>query len=136
MRATVREMFSQENQRAVREHVDELKGLQAVYKLVITGEEGGVWIIDLKSDPVRYYEVRDEGEADAVVADCTLTMDNDDFLKLCNNYALVLRLYNSGRLKVDNIVLGMKMRRLIPLLKKHGHVPKANRSGRRGGGPP
>ena len=80
----------------------------ATYKFVLTGEGGGTWVVNLKDAPGVQ-----QGEASA---DCTLTLDADDFVQLLDDPNTGQQLFFSGKLQVDGDVgLALKLQQLTEL---------------------
>ena len=80
----------------------------AVYKFVLTGGGGGTWLVNLKDAPGI--------SADDGPADCTLTLDAQDFVELLDNPASGQQLFFGGKLQVDgDLGLALKLQELVDL---------------------
>lgn len=112
MAGTAKETFNEKTPKALEQHADQFKGIQAVFKFEIAGEGGGVWTLDLKSTP---YSVT---EGAGATPDCTIKIAHEDFQKLMDNFAMAMQFFAAGKLKVDNPMVAMKLQRVLPLLNK------------------
>lgn len=81
---------------------DRFRGLGAIYKFIIQGEGGGVWLLHC-SDIVHVDE--HDGEAD-----CTVTVSSRDFVSLGSGSMNPQIAYMMGKLKVSgNKSLALKL---------------------------
>ena len=106
---TSREYFEGRAPGLVEKKKDQAPEVGAVFQFNIGGEGGGNWIVDLKSDPPG---VR-AGEA---ANDCLIEMSNEDFVALVeapSKMAVVMQLFSTGKMKVSNPMLGMKITKLL-----------------------
>lgn len=86
---------------------DKAKALGAVFRFKISGDDGGVWTVNLKDDiGVKEGE---QGEAD-----CILEMSSADWKTIQDNPASAMQLYFQGKLKVSgNAMLATKLQQLL-----------------------
>ena len=86
---------------------DASKAVGAVFVFKITGDGGGVWTVDLKTNPgVR--------EGDDGTADCTLELTAEDWKSISGNPSAAMALYFSGKLKVSgNAMLATKLQTIL-----------------------
>ncbi len=79
----------------------------AIFCFKITGDDGGVWTVDLKENPgVR--------EGDEGKADCTLELTATDWLSISGNPSAAMQLYLQGKLKVTgNAMLATKLQTIL-----------------------
>ncbi|MDI7267047.1 MAG: SCP2 sterol-binding domain-containing protein [Myxococcota bacterium] len=83
------------------------RSVAAVFHMSITGDGGGEWLVDLKSDPPT---CKEGGGA----ADCTITMSNDDFKAIRVNPQAAMQLFFQGKLKVQgNPMLATKLQKIL-----------------------
>ncbi|RME02887.1 MAG: sterol-binding protein [Deltaproteobacteria bacterium] len=83
------------------------KKINAIYKFDLSGDNGGTWTVDLKSDPPAVYaEDRD--------AECTISMKSDDFINLVNGKLNPQMAFMMGKLKIKgDMSLAMKLQNLL-----------------------
>jgi putative sterol carrier protein len=110
MAKTAKEIFENKAPSMLEKHADKLKGINAAFRFDISGEGGGVWTMDLKSEP---FAVKAGDDSDV---DCTITVSHDDFQKLVDNFGIAMQLFTTGKLKVDNPLAAMKLQKILPLL--------------------
>lgn len=77
----------------------------ALIQLDLTGDDGGVWLLDIAGGKCN---VREEK---ASKADVTVTMDADDFVDMYSNRLNPVQAFMSGRIKIAGNV-GMVMQLL------------------------
>ncbi len=104
-----KEYFEQRAPGLIAKKKDEAPEVNAVFQFVISGDGGGKWIVDLKNDPpgVRAGE---QGH------DCLVEMSNEDFVALVeapSKMPVVMQLFSTGRMKVSNPMLGMKITKVL-----------------------
>jgi putative sterol carrier protein len=79
----------------------------ASFQFHLTGEQGGSWIVDMKNAG----EVR-AGSIDN--ADCTITMNDADFVALAQGKLNPMTAFSSGKLKIQgNPMVAMKLQTLF-----------------------
>lgn len=81
--------------------------INATYKFEITGDDGGVWIVDLTQAGGKITE----GDADAA---CTITMTAGDFVDMMNGTLNAQMAFMGGKLRVaGDMNLAMKLQALV-----------------------
>jgi putative sterol carrier protein len=78
---------------AVVEHPEKAKGYNCVYKFKIDGDQGGIWTLDLASDPPSMQEADKE-------AQCTICMQDADFVSMVAGTLKPEVAFMSGQLMV------------------------------------
>lgn len=113
MAVDIQQLFNETLPNGIAKHPDAAKQVGATFQLVISGDGGGEWFIDLKSDPPSA-KAGNPGNAD-----CTIKISAEDFQKLHENpQANGMQLFFAGKLKVDgNQMLAMKLSKLFDLEK-------------------
>lgn len=84
------------------------KAINAIFLFKISGDHGGTWTVDLKSDTpgVKEGEV---GEPD-----CTLEMTDEDWKSISDNPQSAMALFFQGKLKVTgDAMLATKLQELL-----------------------
>ena len=92
---TPAELFRERVPRALAEHPEKAREVDAVFRFKITGEGGGDWIVDLTADPPECVE------ADNGNAQCTIEVSAEDFREMLTDSQAGMRLYLEGKLKVE-----------------------------------
>ncbi|XP_012657749.1 hydroxysteroid dehydrogenase-like protein 2 [Otolemur garnettii] len=88
---------------------DVVKATQAIYLFELSGEDGGIWFLDLKSKggKVGYGEPSDR-------ADVVMSMSTEDFVKMFSGKLKPTMAFMSGRLKIKgNMALAIKLEKLM-----------------------
>ncbi|EFA09196.1 hydroxysteroid dehydrogenase-like protein 2 [Tribolium castaneum] len=92
---------------------DTVKGTQAVFQFVVTGEEAGKWFVDLKNGSGAC------GRGDApTTPDATLTMDSKNFFDMFSGKIKPATAFMMGKLKIKgNMQKALKLEKLMSSLK-------------------
>jgi hypothetical protein len=88
---------------------DEAPEVGATFQFNISGDGGGQWVVDLKSDPPGVRPGEEE-------CDCSIDISNEDFVSLMeaeSKMPVVMELFSTGRMKVSNPMLGMKITKVL-----------------------
>jgi putative sterol carrier protein len=110
MAVDIQKLFNEELPAKLAQFPAQAKEIGAKFQMVITGEGGGEWHIDVSdSGPAA--------KAGTDAADVTLTVSAENFQKLVENpQANGMQLFFSGQLKVaGNQMLAMKLGKLFNL---------------------
>ncbi len=86
--------FTEKVPAMLEKHPDKAKQAGAVFAFNITGDGGGQWTMDLKSDTPTISDGLGE-------ADCTIEMANEDFEAMMENFQLAMQFFFTGKLKVE-----------------------------------
>ena len=99
--------FEENIAKGIGEDPEKAKMVGAIYCFNITGDGGGTWTVDLKTDPgVR---AGDHGDAD-----CTIEVSTDDWHTMRAKPGSAMELYMQGRLKVGgNVMLAAKLQQVL-----------------------
>jgi len=110
MAVDIQKLFNEEVPAKIAANPEAAKAIGATYQFVITGDAGGEWYIDVKTNPSCVAGKPGNEE-------CTLTLSADDFQKLMENpQANGMQLFFGGKLKVEgNNMLAMKLQKLFSL---------------------
>ncbi|XP_023664435.2 hydroxysteroid dehydrogenase-like protein 2 [Paramormyrops kingsleyae] len=92
---------------------DVIKTTQGVYKFNITGDDAGVWYIDLKNAPGSAgFGEPPNGEADVI-----MTLDGVDFIKMFKGQLKPTMAFMSGKLKIKgDMTLAIKMEKMMTMM--------------------
>jgi len=103
-----KEYFNNELPRKLEADPDGLSSIGGVFVMLIDGDGGGEWTIDVKSNPPSV----NEGAKDE--SDCTIRMTNEDFIKVRENPKAAMSLFMAGQIKVQgNQMLAMHLQKLL-----------------------
>lgn len=106
---TAKEKMKELGERLVSRRADAEK-IGAIYKFVLSGDDGGTFMVDLKNE----IGVREEDGA----APCTIQMSGTDFVDLFEGRANGQALFFSQRLKVEgDASLALRLQALTDILK-------------------
>lgn len=86
--------FTNDLPKMLAESPDNAKELDAIFFFEITGDGGGQWTVDLKADPPQVTEGKGE-------FDCGITMTNEDFVAVLDNFQLSMQYFFEGKLQVE-----------------------------------
>lgn len=87
---------------------DLAKEMDAVYVFHISGNGGGTWTVDMKSNPPSCTS-GDKGNAD-----CTIEISDEDFVSLVADPNSGMNLYFQGKIKIEgNPMLATKLQQLL-----------------------
>ncbi|KAF6327441.1 hydroxysteroid dehydrogenase like 2 [Rhinolophus ferrumequinum] len=88
---------------------DIVKTTQAVYQFELSGEDGGTWFLDLKSQGGNVGPGEPSDEADVV-----MSMTSEDFVKMFSGKLKPTIAFMSGKLKIKgNMALAIKLEKLM-----------------------
>jgi len=107
---SAQELFNEQVPAALAQHPDKAKEIGAVYLFKVTGDDPGVWTVDLASSPPTC-TAEDKGNAQ-----CTIEVAHADFKQMLANPALGMQLYFQGKLKVSgDPMLATKLQKLFQM---------------------
>lgn len=106
---TPKEYFEQKVPQNLKERGEAVSGINAVYEFQINGPSGGTWTLDLTAS---------EGQVTAGSADgkasCTVTMSDENFIKLVSGQLNPQMAFMTGKLKVaGNVGLALKLQKIL-----------------------
>lgn len=105
--ANVKEVFEKHLPSRLQAKPDVVTKINSTYKFIITGDEGGTWVIDLTKPGGAITA----GDSDAK---CTITMASGDFVELINGKMNPQMAFMSGKLKVaGDMSLALKLGSLL-----------------------
>jgi putative sterol carrier protein len=105
---TPKSFFEEKIAQKLKDKPETSKAVNAVYEFNITGDNGGVWTVDLKKEP---------GEVTAGslgAANCTVTCAAGDFMNIVGGKMNPQMAFMSGKLKIKgDMGLAMKLQKVI-----------------------
>lgn len=105
---SARDYFTEKVPQLIQSRAAKLKSIDAIYEFQISGADGGLWYLDLKSDPIGF------GEGTHPDTDCTVVMKDKHFVKLINGEMNPKLAFLTGKLKVTgNMALALKLSTLF-----------------------
>ena len=106
MAVDIKQLFNESLPKGLANNAEDAKGIGAKFQMNVTGE--GEWFIDVTSTGPSC-------KAGTEAADCTITIEAEDFQKLMENpQANGMQLFFAGKLKVaGNPTLAMKLQKLF-----------------------
>ena len=111
----IKTLFGQALPKAIATVPDKARELNAVYQFRVTGEDGGDWAVDLKSDPPSCTATTRED------ADCTIEVSAEDMQALLDEPAVGMQLYMEGKLRVEgDPMLATRLQELLNLSTEVG----------------
>lgn len=107
---TPKSYFEEKIARKLQSTPDLAKTVNGIYEFNITGEEGGVWTVDLSKDPGSV----SAGPAPAAaVKVCKVTCAAPDFMKIVTGKMAAPMAFMSGKIKVNDVSMAMKLQKVI-----------------------
>lgn len=94
---------------AIAKNASAASAVNAVYKFVLDGDGGGVWIVSLKGAPTI---TAGDGEAE-----CTIKMAASDYVDMMEGRAQGQDLFFAGKLQIEgDMALAMKLQALTEIM--------------------
>jgi putative sterol carrier protein len=111
MAVDIQKLFNEELPAALAQNADKAKEIGATYEIIVTGEGGGEWFIDVSSTGPKVEA------GNPKTAACTITITAEDFQKLHENPQVNgMQLFFAGKLKVaGDQMLAMKLQKLFDI---------------------
>jgi 3-hydroxyacyl-CoA dehydrogenase/3a,7a,12a-trihydroxy-5b-cholest-24-enoyl-CoA hydratase len=99
--------FSTNIPESIRNDPEKARAVGAIFLFRITGEEGGVWTVNLKDE-------LGVTEGDGGSSECTIEVSNEVWRQMTENPASAMQFYFDGKLRVSgNAMLAMKLQAVI-----------------------
>ncbi len=104
--AAPKDIFSKLQNKII-EKSDDFSKIDAVYKFVLNGSNGGTWMVDLRKDTLGVREGNEE-------AKCVVTMSDENFIKLVEGQLKAEAAFMTGKLKLSgDMGLAIKLGKLF-----------------------
>lgn len=108
--STIKEFFEEKLPHAIKRDPRRARELNGIFAIKLSGEDGGSWTIDAKSDPPTV-----AGGLSAT-ADCTVELAAPDFVAMLKDPHLGMQLFLEGRLVVQgDPMLATRLQDLLSL---------------------
>jgi putative sterol carrier protein len=105
---TPKQYFEEKIARKLQDRPDISKAVNSVYEFNITGDNGGVWTVDLTKEPGAVTAGSTGG------AKCTVTAATGDFMNIVSGKMNPQMAFMSGKLKIKgDMGLAMKLQKVI-----------------------
>lgn len=105
---TPKEYFEQKVPENLKNRAEKIAAITCIYEFQINGPAGGVWTLDL-SVPGGQVTAGSLGKAD-----CTITMQDENFVKLVTGQLNPQMAFMTGKLKVaGNMGLALKLQNVL-----------------------
>ncbi len=106
--ASAKEIFEQKIPQKLETNAEKITGIDAIYEFNVTGDEGGVWSIDLSGDNKKVVE------GSTGNAQCTITISDADFSDLIGGGLNPQMAFMTGKLKVaGDMGLALKLGNIL-----------------------
>ncbi len=104
---SAREVFETHMPHRFQDKPDSISGIKASYKFVLSGDNGGTWVVDLTGAAPT---IREEDTA----AQCTITMAAKDLVSVVNGSMNPQMAFMTGKLKVaGDMGLALKLSNIL-----------------------
>ncbi|HEX3034693.1 MAG TPA: SCP2 sterol-binding domain-containing protein [Thermodesulfobacteriota bacterium] len=104
--STPREIFAEVQERMMAKS-EKSAEINAVYKFVLSGPNGGTWVVDLRKETLG---VREEDEE----AHCTVMLSDKNFVKIATGKLEAAYAFMTGKLNLSgDIELAMKLGKIL-----------------------
>lgn len=108
--ASATELFDRILPGLLKTYPEKAKEIGGIYAFRLTGEGGGEWSVDLNVDEPQIQK------GILSTAQCTVTIDHQDFVGLMKNPATAMPLFLQGKIKVEgNPMLALKFQKLFSI---------------------
>ncbi len=106
--STPRELFENTLTEKMKNNPDQAKSINAIYQFVLTGDNGGNWVVDLTQEGGHIYE------GTAATSNCTVTTDAETFVKIATGKMAAPMAFMTGKLKIKgDMNLATKLGKVI-----------------------
>ena len=106
--STAKEIFEVKIPEKIKNHPERVEGINAIYEFNITGDNGGIWSLDLTDGK------KDISEGSTGKATCTITISDSDFSDLIDGSLNAQMAFMTGKLKVaGDMGLALKLGNIL-----------------------
>jgi putative sterol carrier protein len=88
-------LFNEKLPKSIEKKPERARELDAIYRFVVTGDGGGTWTLDCKSDPPTITE------GETVEPECTIELTDEDFAEMLKDPQMAMQLFFQGKIKVS-----------------------------------
>ena len=108
--STPKEIIENKIVAALQNHPDLVKKINALYRLDLSGTNGGTWMIDTRESTCGVRQTDEKG-------DCTITMTDENFVGLVKGTLNPMMAFTLGKIKATDVGLAMKLGQLLAKAK-------------------
>ena len=99
--------FTEEIPRSIASDIDKAKAVDAVFLFKVSGDDGGVWTVNMKDAP-------GVTEGDAGNAECTIELSTADWKVMTEKPGSAMQFFMQGKIKVTgNALLATKLQSVL-----------------------
>ena len=108
---TPKSYFEEKIAQKLKDKPETSKAVNSVYEFNITGDNGGVWTVDLSKDPGSVTTGAAPTGGTAKV--CKVTCAANDFMNIVSGKMAAPMAFMSGKIKVNDVSMAMKLQKVI-----------------------
>jgi putative sterol carrier protein len=108
---TPKQYFEEKIAQKLQRQPDLSKSVNGIYEFNITGDNGGVWTVDLSKEPGSV--ATGPAPAGGAAKVCKVTCAANDFMNIVTGKMAAPMAFMSGKIKVNDVSMAMKLQKVI-----------------------